>query len=152
MSKVTVESVYTNHDYEPYAIKRHQVKEVLEILDPIYTLKTVFEKNEVLKTMVPTLFYSFKNKWLFHLTKTFQKIEFYNLTPLTIYFQSWILDSLFYNCTKFDLNKVIYYDKTRNIPSLDSTSKSGPHLRFGTVSIREIVNKVKSVNETYLVN
>ena len=51
---------------------------------------------------------------------------------------------------EFDLNKVVDYDKTRNIPSLDSTSKIGPHLRFGTVSIREIVLKVKDVNSTYL--
>ena len=42
---------------------------------------------------------------------------------------------------EFDLNKVVDYDKTRNIPSLDSTSKIGPHLRFGTVSIEKLYLK-----------
>ena len=51
---------------------------------------------------------------------------------------------------EFNLNMVPKYDETRNFPSLDSTSKIGPHLRFGTVSIREIVDKVKNVNSTYL--
>ena len=51
---------------------------------------------------------------------------------------------------EFNLKMVPKYDETRNFPSLDSTSKIGPHLRFGTVSIREIVDKVKNVNSTYL--
>ena len=50
----------------------------------------------------------------------------------------------------FTLDKVYNYEETRNFPSLDSTSKIGPHLRFGTISIREIVSKVKDINDTYL--
>ena len=50
----------------------------------------------------------------------------------------------------FSLEKVHNYQETRNFPFLDSTSKIGPHLRFGTVSIREIVSKVKDLNDTYL--
>ena len=50
----------------------------------------------------------------------------------------------------FSLDRVHNYEETRNFPSLDSTSKIGPHLRFGTVSIREIVSKVKDLNDTYL--
>ena len=38
----------------------------------------------------------------------------------------------------------------RNIPSLDRTSKIGPHLRFGTISIRAIVNNVKNHSEVFL--
>ena len=50
----------------------------------------------------------------------------------------------------FNLNKAIDYEKTRNFPGLNSTSKIGPHLRFGTVSIRKIVRSVKNVNSTFL--
>ena len=42
------------------------------------------------------------------------------------------------------------YDKTRNFPGLDATSKIGPHLRFGTLSIRQIVEKVIPLNDIYL--
>ena len=43
------------------------------------------------------------------------------------------------------------YEKTRNFPSINGTSKIGLHLRFGTVSIREMVKKAElSKNKTFL--
>ena len=51
------------------------------------------------------------------------------------------------------LNKNIIdkYEDTRNFPALDSTSRVGVHLRFGTLSLRKIVNKSSnSFNNTYL--
>ena len=41
------------------------------------------------------------------------------------------------------------YEKNRNIPALDQTSKLSPHLRFGTVSIRKIVKQFLS-NDAFL--
>ena len=41
----------------------------------------------------------------------------------------------------YDLSVVDQYKELRDKPSMDKTSKLSPHLRFGTVSIREIVNK-----------
>ena len=42
------------------------------------------------------------------------------------------------------------YEATRNFPSQDSTSKLGPHLRFGTVSIRKMVKKaIAEKNEIF---
>src|SRR5690606_2534937 len=41
------------------------------------------------------------------------------------------------------------YDKTRDKPHLE-TSRIGVHLRFGTVSIRELVNIARSVNKVFL--
>ena len=47
--KVTVDSVYTNHDYEPYAINRDlEVKEVLRDFGvPFFTFKdqVIFERE-----------------------------------------------------------------------------------------------------------
>ena len=43
------------------------------------------------------------------------------------------------------------YEETRNIPSINGTSRLSPHLRFGTVGYREIVQKAASAkNETFL--
>jgi deoxyribodipyrimidine photo-lyase len=43
------------------------------------------------------------------------------------------------------------YDAVRNFPAIDGTSRLGIHLRFGTVSIRDMVRKAKkSNNPTFL--
>src|SRR5690606_18131487 len=42
------------------------------------------------------------------------------------------------------------YEATRNYPALDGTSRLGVHLRFGTVSIREMIKRaVAEKNETF---
>ncbi|MGB2088224.1 MAG: cryptochrome/photolyase family protein, partial [Psychroflexus salarius] len=44
-----------------------------------------------------------------------------------------------------------HYEETRNIPSINGTSRLSPHLRFGTVGYRNIVKKALAVkNETFL--
>ncbi|MDO8897925.1 MAG: deoxyribodipyrimidine photo-lyase, partial [Bacteroidales bacterium] len=42
------------------------------------------------------------------------------------------------------------YADTRNLPAIDGTSHVGPHLRFGTISIRNLVKQALSASETYL--
>ena len=43
------------------------------------------------------------------------------------------------------------YEATRNFPSLDQTSRLGPQLRFGTVSIRTLIHQAASrSNKTFL--
>ena len=79
--------------------------------------------------------YFIKNKHLPNLSltdigfnKSSQKIADYNLTPTLIQ----------------------NYEKTRNFPAKDTTSKLGPHLRFGTVSIRKVVKKaISEKNEIF---
>jgi deoxyribodipyrimidine photo-lyase len=42
------------------------------------------------------------------------------------------------------------YDKTRNFPAQRGTTRLGIHLRFGTLSIRELALRAHGLNETYL--
>ena len=42
------------------------------------------------------------------------------------------------------------YDKTRDFPGLDATSRLGVHFRFGTISIREKARKALQLNQTFL--
>ena len=155
--------VYANRDYEPYAIARDKEieKYLLENGSELISTKdqVIFEKNEVVKNdgLPYTVFTPFKNKWLvkfkelgFHLEL---KLNSENFNKSNHEFP--IMDELgfkksFIKVPSFSLDKVYNYEETRNFPSLDSTSKIGPHLRFGTVSIREIVSKVKDLNDTYL--
>jgi deoxyribodipyrimidine photo-lyase len=50
----------------------------------------------------------------------------------------------------FDLSVIKEYDKYRDYPSADKTSHLGPHLRFGTVSIRRIVMDTLEENAVFL--
>lgn len=43
-----------------------------------------------------------------------------------------------------------HYDETRDFPAIEGTSKLSVHLRFGTISIRELVRKANKLNETWL--
>ncbi|MDG1798899.1 MAG: deoxyribodipyrimidine photo-lyase [Flavobacteriales bacterium] len=158
-----VNNVYINRDYEPYALERDS--SIFELLKDFggqlksYKDQVIFEQNEVVKKdgLPYTVFTPFKNKWLekFRSTKNiiYKNPELKNLVKSNYTFPS-MEDLGFEESTikvpDFDLKVVAKYDETRNFPSLDSTSKIGPHLRFGTVSIREIVENVKDVNSTYL--
>ena len=47
-------------------------------------------------------------------------------------------------------NLIQQYEDTRNFPAKDSTSRLGPHLRFGTVSVRKMVEKaIAETNEIF---
>ena len=158
-----VNNVYINRDYEPYALERDS--SIFELLKDFggqlksYKDQVIFEQNEVVKKdgLPYTVFTPFKNKWLEKFRSTeniiYKNPNLKNLVKSNYTFPS-MEDLGFEESTikvpDFDLKVVAKYDETRNFPSLDSTSKIGPHLRFGTVSIREIVENVKDVNSTYL--
>jgi deoxyribodipyrimidine photo-lyase len=42
------------------------------------------------------------------------------------------------------------YDKKRDFPALEATSRLGIHFRFGTISIREKARRARQLNETFL--
>ena len=50
----------------------------------------------------------------------------------------------------FDLSAISEYHKYRDIPSADKTSHLSPHLRFGTISIRNIDSLPLKQNMTFL--
>ena len=155
--------VYTNRDYEPYAIARDEEinKLLLENGSELISSKdqVIFEKNEVVKNdgLPYTVFTPYKNKWLakfkedgFHLELKLNSKNFYKSNHEFPSMEELGFKKSSIKVPPFSLDRVHNYEETRNFPSLDSASKIGPHLRFGTVSIREIVSKVKDLNDTYL--
>ena len=155
--------VYTNRDYEPYAIARDE--EINQLLSEngsrLISCKdqVIFEKNEVVKNdgLPYTVFTPFKNKWLakfneegLHLELNLKSENFNDSNHEFTSLEELGLEKSSIKVPPFGLDKVHNYEETRNFPFLDSTSKIGPHLRFGTVSIREIISKVKDLNDTYL--
>jgi len=158
-----IHSVYTNHDYEPYGKERDkEVKELLSNHDIEFrTFKdqVIFEKDEVVKKDGdPYIVYTpYMKVWK----------ETFKTHDLEIYYTNSYLNNLVQhsrlpNLTLSDIGfktsnqKIANYTVTptliqdyeakRNFPAKDATSRLGPHLRFGTVSIRKMVKKAIAEN------
>ena len=159
--------IYTNRDYEPYALERdNAIQTLLEengIAFRTFKDQVIFEKNEVVKNDGnPYVVYTpYMKKW---------KEQFKSI-PLKTFKTSSSLSNLIkdVNLPNISLNAIGFeeseqkiasysvspeliqnYEATRNFPSKDGTSRLGPHLRFGTVSIRDMVKKaIAEENEIF---
>uniref|UniRef100_UPI00356A9E5E cryptochrome/photolyase family protein n=1 Tax=Salegentibacter sp. TaxID=1903072 RepID=UPI00356A9E5E len=163
-----IAEVFTNHDYESYA--RERDGEVAKMLSDenikFHTFKdqVIFEKNEVVKKDGnPYVVYTpymklwkaqFKDLNLKihytsqHLKNLIPNSRLPNLSLSDIGFKTSEIKVPDYNVAPTLIQK---YENTRNIPGRDGTSRLGPHLRFGTVSIRKMVKKADSEdNKTFL--
>lgn len=160
-----INSVYINKDYEPYAIARdHAVEKILNIKGihlKRYKDQVVFEEREILKSdnSPYTIFTPYKNKWLekfktlsnFGLTQDFQADKKYFQHK----FKFPRLREFGFNVSQLkvrpvDLSAISNYDRLRDFPAEDGTTYLGPHLRFGTVSIRKVVSEGFMGNEVFL--
>ncbi len=168
-TQYTIENVYTNHDYELYAINRdEEVKNLLNTNGAaLHTFKdqVIFEKNEVTKDdgKPYTVFTPYSRKWKaalqpFHVKAYPTQNYFSNLykqAPQAIP----SLESMGFSPTNErmlfptkELNEAIIskYTTQRNFPAIRGTTQLGIHFRFGTISIREAARKALQLNETYL--
>ena len=157
-----IEAVYTNKDYEPYAIKRDA--EIENFLSekgiPFHSYKdqVIFEENEIVKkdSKPYTIFTPYKNQWLQkfkELKFSFSKTDFSAFYSCDYNFPS--LESIGFVASKiqvknYDLSVVEDYAKKRDFPSMEAGSDLGAHLRFGSVSIRKIVSLVSQKEQTFL--
>ena len=175
-AQFNVQNVITNRDYEPYGQERDlEIKEYLTTLTqhqdntaPIgfydYKDQVIFEKDSIVKAdSTPYVVYTpYKNKW---------KSVFNPETDLkdyktTIYFKNLYQDTTLQNTTleqmgfttssikvpKHNTSATLIqnYEDTRNFPGVDGTSHLGPHLRFGTVSVRAMMRKaISQTNEVF---
>lgn len=165
-----IQSVYTNHDYEPYAKKRdQQVQEQLaqsNISFKTFKDQVIFEKDEVVKNDGdPYVVYTpYMKKWKENFNPSVHLVDYDTLALLdSKLFQSKTLPTIKLEDLGFETSDITIpdfdvsadlvrnYGDTRDYPALDyGTSHLGPHLRFGTVSIRKMVKKaIGSKNETF---
>ncbi|MCM8569912.1 DNA photolyase family protein [Gramella jeungdoensis] len=168
LSNYNIQKVFTNRDYEPYAkerdekvIKLLEEKEI-EFLD--FKDQVIFEKDEITKQDGdPYIVYTpYKNTWKekfinieleFHYTSRYRdnlikNIRLPNLSLSDIGFKRSSIEVPDYKITP---GLIKDYEKTRNFPAKEGTSRLGPHLRFGTVSVRQMVREAdKQRNKTFL--
>ena len=165
----SVNSVFVNRDYEPYALKRDS--EMLQILldDGVAFFGSkdhvIFEKSEIVKNddKPYTIFTPYKNKWKEKLTefylKSYPTSDY--LSKLRKRTKVRIIPSLeemgflmeeetIFASRKIENAAIINYNLNRDIPSIIGTTRLGVHLRFGTISIRELARYASTTNETFL--
>jgi len=166
ISEHSISTVYTNHDYEPYARKRD--KEINQLLkEHGIDFKTskdqvIFEKSEVVKDDgLPYVVYTpYSKKWKekfktislpnYPSENLLDKIALHSYPFLSLTDIGFETSSI--KITPFDVSDklVDQYESTRNFPAMSGTSMIGGYLRFGAVSIRKMVAKaISSKNETF---
>lgn len=166
-SEYEINSVFTNRDYEPYANQRDG--EIEDYLSKkgigFYTFKdhVIFEKEEIVsgsgsfyKVFTP---YSkvWRAKYEAHTPEIlpdhskagnwhqWQAGQVHSLIEMG--FEPSNISTPVLNVKEELIRK---YDQQRDFPALDATSRLGIHLRFGTISIRQLAQKTKKLNWTYL--
>lgn len=157
----SITSVYVNRDYEPYARKRDLSVETLLKKRSVrlysYKDQVIFEGGEILKDngLPYHMFTPYKNKWLkkYQPIPSGEKIDFKKFYAYQPSFPA--LESLGFSASKikvkdYDLTVASAYESERDYPSKNGGTNLGPHLRFGTVSIRKLTEKVMSLSPVLL--
>lgn len=158
-----IENVFVNRDYEPYGTERDaNIKSLLDSKGiGFHSFKdhVIFEPGEVLKSdgTPYTVYTPFKNAWLKRFDsisintfdhpplKTLHAFQHPFPTLASIGFEKSNIKTI-----EFNLSSLNEYGQKRDFPSENVSSYLGPHLRFGTVSIRAIVNKTAGTDAIFL--
>ncbi len=163
--KYSVRCVYANHDYEPYALRRDEAVKTLLTTNGIgfetFADQVVFEKSEIVKDngLPYTVFTPYSRKW---------KARF---AGVPCYSSETVLGNLL-PCSPSDIpshemlgfrpaglpfpgesvgdSTIRAYHSLRDFPAKNGTTRLGIHLRFGTISLRQLAGRAVHLNETFL--
>ena len=158
-----IENLYSNLDYEPYAIDRD--KKISDLLKKNkihhfqYKDQVIFGPTEILKenSLPYTVFTAYKNKWLSKFKQESISTEiflnFSNLLKIKNQFP--LLSEIGFLKSKikvvdFNLESIRNYSSQRDYPFLNAGTSLSVHLRFGTVSIRNVINSIPNNETTFL--
>lgn len=167
LKEYEVAEVYTNRDYEPYAMVRDE--KVAGLLGErgigFYTFKdhVIFEKTEIVSGSgnFYKVFTPYSKAWRAKyeenppvLLPNALIIDHWHQTgPQEVHsLESMGFEESSVEIPPLDLDQELIrkYDLKRDYPAMDATSKLGIHLRFGTISIRTLAAKTAKLNWTYL--
>jgi deoxyribodipyrimidine photo-lyase len=162
-----IKAVYTNNDYEPYALERDKIVSDLLTSKGIgfknFKDHVIFEKNEIHKSNgAPyTIYTPYMNQWKQKLKESdikpfpseklsgnLFKIE--HIPVISLNELGFAKSSIAIPSPITQEETILNYDKQRNYPNIPTT-KIGIHLRFGTISIRMAVQTATNINNTWLI-
>ena len=175
-ASLSVNAVFTNHDYEPNAISRDKfVSDQLDISNinfHHFKDQVIFEKDEVLNLSGKPygVFTPYKNMWLKNVNDFFIKpysVDTYinNLAKVDVGQLISLEDIGFKRTNLANLRlptgmqgglilfndfkeRMSRYKDARNFPSIKGVSYLSVHLRFGTLSIRHLVREAIQASNT----
>ncbi len=167
LKKYTIEKVFINRDYEPYAGEREAaIQKLLAAHETSlhgYKDQVIFEKAEIMKDdgTPYTVFTPYSKRWKAALTDFYLKSypakkyfgNFYKQSPVKIpSLKTMDFTAVDKPFPSQQLNKELIkkYSAQRDYPAVHGTSKLGVHLRFGTISIRKLATKAMGLNQTFL--
>ncbi|TGE15405.1 cryptochrome/photolyase family protein [Hymenobacter elongatus] len=167
-----VAGVYTNEDYEPYAAVRDAA--IAELIKPagtefrVFKDQVIFAKNEILSKSgtPPRVFGAYSKTWLAALRDEhlvpYPSTEHFvesNLMPLAEAAPRPTLEQMgferyeqFVPAAELPAAALVSnYHNTRDKPGLvNSSTRRSVHLRFGTLSVRELMQQAKELNPKLL--
>lgn len=162
-----IKAVYTNHDYEPYAIKRdkaiHELLKDNNIDFKTFKDQVIYEKDQIVKDDgTPYVVYTpYMKKWKEHFYK--DGILPYNSDSklaniITHSYPFLNLADIGFTISEiepapYDISQslITNYIDTRNFPAIEGTSMLSPYLRFGAISTRTLIQiAANSKKETFL--
>lgn len=169
----TITAVYTNHDYEPYAIARDEaVGKLLKahgIAFHTFKDQCIFEKNEVLTDAGKpySVFTPYSRKWKatlqdFHVKSYPTELYFQNFKKTPAFRDSGTdvptlasmgfeaMPDIKFPNKEIRLEIIKHYHEKRDFPAINGTTRLSVHLRFGTLSIRELAREARKYSETWL--
>jgi deoxyribodipyrimidine photo-lyase len=167
--KLNAEAVFTNRDYEPQAIDRDAAvyQELTEQKRAFYGAKdqVIFEKKEVVKDNNEpyTVFTPYSKKWKeklndFYLKEYPNQKYAANLAQFndsenfpslhTIGFEE--IEESHFPEKSIDRTVIEKYKEQRDFPATRGTTRLSVHLRFGTISIRQLASIAHTSNEAFL--
>ena len=167
LEKFEVKEVFANHDYEPYAVSRDQeIKDFLKNRQVgFHTFKdqVIFEKSEVMKPdgKPYTVFTPYSRLWKMRYfqigEQRFLSEEKLSGLLKTEIFPVPTLEAMGFEEAALSISPpqlaeemLINYHQTRNLPSVPGTSQVSTYLRFGLVSVRELVRLAQHHGEIWL--
>lgn len=166
ISTYEINKVFTNRDYEPYAIKRDEEISELLVKNGLYFHsfkdQVVFEKDEITKNDGDSysIFTPYSKAWKSKFRE--EELQHYPSEELLINLYSFkfdfpVLEEIGFKPSWIDYpgekpsKQVIKnYHQNRDYPAKQGTTRIGVHLRFGTVSPRQMIKMGDELNDVWL--
>ncbi len=167
LKEYNIGQVYTNRDYEPYAKERDSGVEALlrdaGIGFNTYKDHLLLEPGEVMKDdgQPYVVFTPFGRRWREKLTPGHLETH-----TAALRFDNWVqteheqiisLEALGFEPAGIPFpadtvndEVVRHYKQNRDYPAVNGTSRLSVHLRFGTISIRQLAQQARALSDTYL--
>ncbi|HVZ57078.1 MAG TPA: deoxyribodipyrimidine photo-lyase [Chitinophagaceae bacterium] len=167
LEEYDVRGVYTNDDYEPYARQRDRA--IADLLQErgigFHACKdqVLFEKDEIIKDdgRPYTIFTPYSRRWKSVLNDFYQAsypsesylTRLLRQPPLSmpsLEEMGFLASSRTFPPRTWSPETILRYGASRDYPAHDGTTRLSVHLRFGTLSIRQLVREAGSLSGTFL--